>query len=64
LLYHSLQSVFFHDSIDFDTEVVFDTSKFKTTKEPLGTGTRIAFEVSFPSNDGNAFATALQRLFR
>jgi hypothetical protein len=36
------------------SEVVFETSKFKTTKEPFGTGTRIAFEVSFPSNDGNA----------
>lgn len=27
------------------TEVFFPTSKFNTTNEPFGTGTRIAFEV-------------------
>ncbi|CAI8316063.1 MAG: Uncharacterised protein [Flavobacterium sp. SCGC AAA160-P02] len=27
-------------------------------KDPLGTGTRIALEVNFPSKTGNAFATA------
>ena len=40
-------------------EVVFPTSKFNTTKEPFGTGTRIALEVNFPAKFGNAFATAL-----
>jgi hypothetical protein len=34
-------------------EVFSDTSRFKITNDPLGTGTRIALEVSFPSNDGN-----------
>ena len=40
-------------------EVLFFNSKFRIAKEPLGTGTRIAFDVSFPSNAGKAFATAL-----
>src|SRR5690606_37741934 len=40
------------------TEVCLPTSKFKTTNEPFGTGTRIAFEVNLPAKLGNAFATA------
>jgi hypothetical protein len=41
----------------------FGYFQFKKPKEPLGTGTRIAFEVNFPSNEGNAFATAYRRRF-
>jgi hypothetical protein len=44
-------------------EVSFDTSRFKITNDPLGTGTRIALEVSLPSNDGNALATAVPAQF-
>ena len=39
--------------------VFLPTSRFKTTKDPLGTGTRIALDVNFPAKLGNAFATAL-----
>ena len=39
--------------------VFLPTSKLRTTSEPLGTGTRIAFEVSLPARLGKAFATAL-----
>jgi hypothetical protein len=44
-------------------EVFSDTSRFKITNDPLGTGTRIALEVGFPSNDGNALATAVPAQF-
>jgi hypothetical protein len=47
----------FHDGIDVLNGCFF-SYWIKTTKEPLGTGTRIAFEVIFPSNDGNAFFAA------
>ena len=40
-------------------EVIFPTSRFKTTKDPFGTGTLIALEVNFPVKLGKAFATAL-----
>ena len=32
--------------------------RFKTTNDPLGTGTRMALDVNLPSNAGSAFATA------
>ena len=34
------------------TEVILSTSKFNTTNEPFGTGTRIAFEVNLPARFG------------
>src|SRR5690606_19429469 len=40
------------------TEVSLPTSKFNTTNEPFGTGTRIALDVNLPAKLGNAFATA------
>src|SRR5690606_9208028 len=38
--------------------VLFLTSKWRMAKDPLGTGTRIAFEVNFPFKEGKALATA------
>lgn len=38
--------------------VSFSSSKFKIARDPFGTGTRIALEVSFPSKEGKALETA------
>ena len=40
------------------TVVSFLSSKLSIAKEPLGTGTLMAFEVNFPSKEGNALLTA------
>ena len=36
-------------------DVSLSNSRLRIAKEPLGTGTLIAFEVNLPSNDGSAF---------
>jgi hypothetical protein len=42
-----LQSIFFIIALIARIEVLFFTCRFKTTSEPLGTGTLIALELSF-----------------
>ena len=42
-----------------DIPIVFSSRRFKIANDPFGTGTLIAFEVNFPSKEGNAFETAL-----
>src|SRR5690606_17013992 len=50
---------FFNRPFISSTVVMDFNSRFKMAREPLGTGTRIAFDVSFPARTGNTFATAL-----
>ena len=38
--------------------VVLLSSRFRMARDPLGTGTLMAFEVSFPESAGRALATA------